>query len=97
MLVMVLMEDIKWKKKAKVQWIKETDSDANLYLFFMGNDSDAKFFHRIAASRSVNNISRIRAGEMMVDDDKIKIKDHVTSFYKMELSLEGGRFWMGSK
>lgn len=75
----VVMEEIKWKQKAKVQWLKK-------------GDKNTKIFLRMATcSRNVNLISKPMINNEWVEDWEI-IKSHVVHHFMdlyMILGIQG--------
>lgn len=65
----VALEELKWKQKAKVHWLK-------------ADDNNTKYFHKIAsAGGNVDYISKLTIGEDWVEV-KDRLKNHVVSYFK---------------
>lgn len=70
------LKEIKWKQKAKVQWLRE-------------GDKNTKFFHRIASSRRntnfIHNLVEENGNEVNASD----LHNHITSYF-MNLCKDQG-------
>ncbi|KAF5470705.1 hypothetical protein F2P56_011202 [Juglans regia] len=70
-----LMEEISWRQKSRVLWLKE-------------GDKCTKFFHRMANFHQRNNaIEVLHDGENIISDQEV-IKDHIVNFYEKLFSEE---------
>jgi hypothetical protein len=64
-----LMEEVSWRQKSRVMWIKE-------------GDKCTKFFHSIANSnRRHNTIDSLMIGDRF-SSNQIEISEHIVDFYK---------------
>ncbi|OAY75747.1 hypothetical protein ACMD2_16680 [Ananas comosus] len=70
-----LQEEIKWRQRSKVQWIR-------------AGDANTKFFHmRANGRRNKNFISRIMDGDAVLSTPG-SISDHLSSFFRSHLGVE---------
>lgn len=70
------MEEIKWKQKAKVQWLKE-------------GDRNTRFFHRITSARRNTNFIYSLVDDDGEEVDSAHLKDHVAAYF-MKLYKDSG-------
>nr|CAD1831264.1 unnamed protein product [Ananas comosus var. bracteatus] len=70
-----LQEEIKWRQRSKVQWIR-------------AGDANTKFFHmRANGRRNKNFISRIMDGDAVLSTPG-SISDHLSSFFRIHLGVQ---------